>query len=112
MYEQRPFCQCKNITKIIFASVDKSPHCIQLHYIQEKITKLGFKINFINYVASDNKLIDDLTNKATEILQEILNKYKVVNVIAIKSQLVARLSQYIYDKIEHRPYIVPIVNVI
>ena len=33
------------------------------------------------------KLVDDLTNKATEILQEILNKYKVVNVIAIKSLL-------------------------
>jgi hypothetical protein len=50
--------RAKNITKIIFASVDKSPHCIQLHYIQDEITKLGFKISFINYVASDNKLIE------------------------------------------------------
>ena len=39
--------RAKDITKIIFASVDKSPHCIQLHYIQDEITKLGFKINFI-----------------------------------------------------------------
>ena len=25
--------RAKNISKIIFASVDKSPHCIQLHYL-------------------------------------------------------------------------------
>jgi len=50
--------RAKNITKIIFATVDKSPHCIQLHYIQDEIAKLGFKTNFINYVACDNKLIE------------------------------------------------------
>ncbi len=57
------------------------------------------------------KLIDDLTNKTIEITNEVLNKYKIVNVPAIKSQIVARLSQYIYDRIEHRPFIVPIVTV-
>ena len=47
-----------NIKKIIFASVDKSPHCIQLHYIQDEITKLNFNIEFINYVANNNKLVE------------------------------------------------------
>lgn len=46
------------IDRIIFASVDKSPHCIQLHYIQEELRKM-MKLNNIkieNYVAVDNKL--------------------------------------------------------
>ena len=87
----------------IIVTVNKQKHLLAKPVISSK--------GFIDMEKS-KKLVDDLTNKATEILQEILNKYKVVNVIAIKSQLVARLSQYIYDKIEHRPYIVPIVNVI
>ena len=87
----------------IIVTVNKQKHLLAKPVISSK--------GFIDMEKS-KKLVDDLTNKATEILQEILNKYKVVNVIAIKSQLVARLSQYIYDKIEHRPYIVPIVNVL
>ena len=50
--------RAKNIRKVIFASVDKSPHCIQLHYIQDEITKLGFKVEFINYVAVNNELVE------------------------------------------------------
>ena len=50
--------RAKNISKIIFASVDKSPHCIQLHYLQDEITKLGFNIDFVNYVCVDNNLIE------------------------------------------------------
>ncbi len=49
--------RAKKISKVIFASVDKSPHCIQLHYLQDEITKLGFDVEFINYVAVDNKLV-------------------------------------------------------
>lgn len=49
--------RAKNIKRIIFASVDKSPHCIQLHYIQDEIRKIGTKTEFVNYVAVDNKLV-------------------------------------------------------
>ena len=49
----------KKISRIIFASVDKSPHCIQLHYIQDELQKMmdlsGVKIE--NYVVADNELI-------------------------------------------------------
>lgn len=47
------------INKIIFASVDKSPHCIQLHYIENEIRKaMGVKnIEMFHYVAVDNKLV-------------------------------------------------------
>ena len=48
----------KKVKKIIFASVDKSPHCIQLHYIQDELSKLMNleNIEIENYVAVDNKL--------------------------------------------------------
>ncbi len=49
--------RAKKIKKIIFASVDRPPHCIQLHYIQDEITKLGFDLCFENFVAVDNSLI-------------------------------------------------------
>ncbi|MBQ4557850.1 MAG: hypothetical protein IJA61_00535 [Clostridia bacterium] len=64
--------RAKKISKVVFASVDKSPHCIQLHYLQDEITKLGFEIEFINYVAVDNKLIK--INKETITLSKNLSK--------------------------------------
>ena len=47
------------IKKIIFASVDKSPHCIQLHYIQDELRKMMnlFNIEIENYVVVNNELI-------------------------------------------------------
>jgi len=48
------------IKNIIFATVDKSPHCIQLHYIQDELQKImNLKtINIKNYVIVDNQLIE------------------------------------------------------
>lgn len=47
------------IQKIIFASVDKSPNCIGMHYIQEELRKMmGLSnIEIENYVVVDNELI-------------------------------------------------------
>jgi hypothetical protein len=48
------------LNRIIFATVDKSPHCVQLHYIMKEIEKAidlgGVKV--LNYVAVDNKLVE------------------------------------------------------
>ena len=42
----------RKINKVIFASVDKSPHCIQLHYIQDELRKMIDldKIQIENYI--------------------------------------------------------------
>jgi hypothetical protein len=47
------------IKRIIFVSVDKSPHCIQLHYIQDELRKMMnlSNIEIENYVIVDNELI-------------------------------------------------------
>lgn len=48
-----------DIKKIIFATVDKSPHCIQLHYIESEIRKAMScnNLEVIHYVAIEDKLI-------------------------------------------------------
>ena len=47
------------IKKIIFASVDKSLHCIQLHYIQDELRKMMklTDIEIENYVVVNNEII-------------------------------------------------------
>ena len=50
----------EKIKKIVFATIDKSPHCVQLHYvIKELENALDIsKIQFINYVAINDKLVE------------------------------------------------------
>lgn len=48
------------IKNIIFATVDKSPHCVQVHYIRNELEKMmnldGICIT--NYVVVDNELVE------------------------------------------------------
>lgn len=69
--------RANKIRRIVFASVDKSPHCIQLHYIQDEIRKLGFELSFENYVAVNNALIK--ISKKTITLSKNLSELSLVN---------------------------------
>ena len=48
------------VKNIIFATVDKSPHCVQVHYIRNELEKMmDLKdINIINYVVIENELVE------------------------------------------------------
>lgn len=48
------------VKKLVFATVDKSPHCVQLHYVIKELENAIdiSNIEIINYVAVDNKLIE------------------------------------------------------
>jgi hypothetical protein len=48
------------VHNIIFANVDRSPHCIQMHYIQDELRKMMnlYDIKITNYVVVDNELIE------------------------------------------------------
>lgn len=48
------------IKTLIFATVDKSPHCVQLHYVVKELENAINldNINIVNYVAVDNKLVN------------------------------------------------------
>lgn len=58
------------IKKVVFATVDKSPHCVQLHYISKELTRFEGLPKFVmqNYVVVDNNLV--------EIDQEIISLSK------------------------------------
>ena len=67
------------IKHLIFATVDKSPHCVQLHYvIKELENAINLdNIKITNYVAVDNSLI--------EIPIEVISLSK--NLSKLKSQM-------------------------
>ncbi len=48
------------VHNIIFATVDRSPHCIQMHYIQDELRKMMNidNIKITNYVVVDNELVE------------------------------------------------------
>lgn len=48
------------IRKIVFATVDKSPHCVQVHYIRNELEKMMdlSNIDIINYVVVNNELVE------------------------------------------------------
>ena len=49
-----------NIKKLVFATIDKSPHCVQRHYVIKELENAIdiSNLEIINYVAVDNKLIE------------------------------------------------------
>lgn len=48
------------IKNLVFATVDKSPHCIQLHYVVKELENAINldNIKITNYVAVNNKLVE------------------------------------------------------
>lgn len=67
------------IKRIIFASVDRSPHCIQLHYIQDELRKMMdlSNIEIENYVVVDNEL--NKISKETISLSKNLKELEEIN---------------------------------
>jgi len=59
--------------RIIFASVDKSPHCIQLHYLKNELEKIMDlkQVELKNYVCHNGELV--------EISQSIISLSKNLN---------------------------------
>ena len=71
----------KDIKKIIFATVDKSPHCVQLHYIESEIRKAmdTSNIEMQHFVAVKEGLVEislDTIKKSKSLyeLEKELNK--------------------------------------
>jgi len=60
-----------NIKRVIFASVDKSPHCMQLHHIGRELSKM-FNIEIKSYVSKQGELIE--ISKETIALSKNLSK--------------------------------------
>lgn len=48
------------VKRIIFATVDKSPHCVQVHYIRNELEKMMNleNVDITNYVIVDNQLVE------------------------------------------------------
>lgn len=62
------------IEKLIFATVDRSPHCTQMHYMKHELERmLPLRIPVENYVAVENRLIrlDEETLELSKTLSKL-----------------------------------------
>jgi len=67
------------VTKLIFASVDRSPHCTQLHYIKHELERtmtLGIEVE--DYVVPDTEpvLVSDRAIDMSKSLALLAEEYK------------------------------------
>ena len=72
-------CRVK-VKKVVFATVDGSPHCTQLHYIENEIQK-AMNLNdveFMHYVAVDDKL--QKITQETILSSKLLHKIEKNNI--------------------------------
>ena len=62
------------IKKIIFATLNKSPHCVQVHYIQDELHKMMSlkNVEIVNYVADNGELIK-ISKKTISLSKDLLN---------------------------------------
>ncbi len=76
----------KKIKKVIFASVDKSPHCIQLHYIHDELRKIMdlSNVEIQNYIIVNNALV--ALDQETISLSKNLNKLKEIKKVGVSSE--------------------------
>lgn len=69
------------VKSLIFATVDKSPHCVQLHYIRNELEKIMNleDISITDYISKDGNLIEilpetiSLSKELTEVQRLISN---------------------------------------
>ena len=61
---------------------------------------------------SSKALENTIKQKSTDLFLTILKSQKSINIKSIEKQLITSLNQFIYQKIERKPLIVPIINVI
>ena len=66
---------------------------------------------FIDEVQSKD-LVESIKSKATSICMQLLKKQKTINIKTLRTDITNHLSQYIYDTIEHKPFIITTINII
>lgn len=65
------------VTKLIFATVDRSPHCTQMHYIKHELERMmSVTIPVENYVIVEDKpiLISDAVIERSKTLSKLAEK--------------------------------------
>jgi len=70
----------KKVKKIVFATVNRSPHCTGMHYIQDELNKMMDLSNIVieNYIVDDDELIK-ISPKVISLSKDLieLSKYNL-----------------------------------
>lgn len=89
---------------------------ISVSYTINKSKKIIAPTQLVTKGFMDPELAKDLANslrqKATDIFQNALTSSKSLNVKGLEHHVIVSLSQYIYQKTERKPLIIPIINIL
>ena len=71
-------------------------------------------VNTLGFIDEEQSkdLVEAIKSKATSICMHLLHKQKTINIKTLRADITSSLSQYIYDTIEHKPFIITVVNII
>ena len=89
---------------------------IYLNYTLNKSKKnlVHFDMQTIGFIDEESlyKLYNDIKQKAKDIFENILANTKKFNASSIEKQLINSLNQYLYQRTERKPLLIPSINVL
>ena len=87
---------------------------ICFNYLLDKNKKniVNFEMSTAGFMDPDElkNLTNDINHKAYDLVNNLLANSKKLNIKSIEKQIITSLSQYIYQRTERRPLIIPIIN--
>jgi len=100
--KERKFLSDDGVVSLVFT----------INSLRQEVSPVSLVSKGFIYMKDSEKLIADIKNKASEIFNLELSKYKNLNIPSIKGKISSEITNYIYDKTERKPIIVPIVLVV
>ena len=89
---------------------------ICFNYLLDKSKKniVNFEMSTAGFMDPDElkNLTNDINRKAYELVSNVILNSKKINLKSIEKQIITSLSQYIYQRTERKPLIIPIISVL
>ena len=89
---------------------------IYLNYTLNKSKKniVHFDMQTVGFIDEESlsKLYNDIKQKAQDIFMNVLTNTKKFNTLSIEKQLINSLNQYLYQRTERKPLLIPSINIL
>jgi len=100
--KERKFLSDDGVVSLVFS----------INSLRQEVAPVSLVSKGFIYMKDSEKLITDIKYKATEVFNAELSKQKNLNIQSIKGKITSELTNFIYEKTERRPVIVPIILVV
>ena len=100
--KERKFLSDEGVVSLVFT----------INSLRQEVAPVAMVSKGFIYMKDSEKLIVDIKSKANELFFTELSKYKNLNLQSVKGKLATDLTNYIFEKTQRRPIVVPIVLVV